>query len=370
MGHTMTSSERIRSALRRQPVDRSPFMLWGLDSLQITPDQSYRPLLEYIAEHGDIKFKWRPEPDLCFQPYNASLVEADRQSHPEGETLVTLTTLHTPLGDLQEVTQTVPDTIVTATRRRFVQNLDDLRKWLSVPYTPWYPSVDSFFEADALVGGRGAVTYRTSEPSALVRSLFAPEAFAVACLEDRKAIHEATEAMCQRMLDHFGHVLGTGARPIFIIQGCESATPPMQSPEHFREFVVRYERPLLQLVRNHDCLAIVHCHGNLSAVLESFVDLGYDGIHPVEEPPMGDITLKEFKRRVGGDLSIVGNVQIGEMLSACPDEVEALTRHALEDGGPMGILLSPTATPYERPMSDRTFANYRRLMETAISLSQ
>ena len=85
---------------------------------------------------------------------------------------------------------------------------------------------------------------------------------------------------------------------------------------------------------------------------------------------MGDITLKEFKRRVGGDLSIVGTVQIGEMLSACPDEVEALTRHAVEDGGPMGILLSPTATPYERPMSDRTFANYRRLMETAISLSQ
>ena len=367
MSQGMTSRERIYAALKRQPVDRIPFMLWGLDSIQITPDPSYKPLLEYIAEHGDIKYKWHPEPNPCFQEYNASPVDVETDSWPEGETTVTRTTLHTPLGDLQRITQTVPDTIITATRKTFVQSLDDLRKWMSIPYTPWQPPVDSFLEADALLGERGAVTYRTSEPSYLVRALFEPEAFALACLEDRSVIHEATEMMCQHMLDHLRYILEADARPIFIIQGCESATPPMQSPEHFDEFVVRYEKPLVELVHSYGCLAIVHCHGNLDAVLERLVDLGYDGTHPVEEPPMGDITLQEFKRRVGDNLSIVGNIQIGDMLSASPDEIESLTRHAIEDGGPRGLLLSPTATPYERLMSERVYANYLCLMKTAMN---
>lgn len=85
---------------------------------------------------------------------------------------------------------------------------------------------------------------------------------------------------------------------------------------------------------------------------------------------MGNVTLREFKRRVGDDLSVVGNIQIGEMLSATPDRVEALTRHALEDGGPVGLILSPTATPYERPMSELTYRNYRRLMETALKWAE
>lgn len=366
MVSTMTSRQRIRAALRRQPVDHAPMMLWGLDPIQRMPDASYQPLHDYILAHGDIKYRWKPGGPPCFQEYNASPVEVKAVSWTEGATLVTRTTVHTPLGDLEEITQTVPDTIITATRKRFITGLDDLRKWMSLPYTPYRPEVDSFFAAEALVGERGAITYRLSEPSFLVRDLFEPEAFALACLEDRSAIHAATEAMCQRLLDHLRHILQAGARPIFIIQGCESATPPMQSPAHFDEFVVRYEKPLLELIKSYGCLAIVHCHGNLSAVLERFVDLGYDGLHPVEEPPMGDITLAEFKRRVGQHLSVVGNIQIGEMLSASPDEVEALTRHALEDGGPIGLLLSPTATPYERPMSERTFANYRRLIDIVV----
>ena len=367
MTQQMSSRERIVAALRRQPVDRIPFMLWGLDSLQITPDPSYKPLLEYIAAHGDLKFKWRPEPNPGFQDYNATPVDITTESWNRGESIATRTTLHTPLGDLTQVMQTVPHTITTATTKYFIESLDDLHKWLSVPYTPYRPPVDSFFDAEARVGERGVITYRTMEPSYLLSYIFTPEAFALACIEDRGAIHEATEIMCQRMLDHLRHILEQGARPIFIVQGAETATPPMQSPAFFDEFVVRYERPLVELIHEYGCLAIVHCHGNLNAVLERFVDLGYDGTHPVEEPPMGDITLKEYKRRVGDDLTIIGNVQIGEMLAASPDRVESLVRHLIEDGGPRGSIISPTATPFERLMSERTFDNYVRLIDTVLN---
>lgn len=367
MVDTMTSRERIYAALRREPVDRVPMMLWGLDSMQISPDPSYIPLLELIAERADIKYRWRPDGEGPFQPYNATPVEMDRAEWPEGRTVVTRTALHTPAGDLERVTQTVPDTIITATRKRFVESLADLNKWMSIPYTPWVPSIASYWEAERLVGERGAITYRTMEPSYLVRDLFPPEAFALACIEDLDAIHRATEMMCEQMVGHSRHILDAGARPIFIVQGCESSTPPMQSPDHFDEFVVRYERPLLELIRSYGCPTIVHCHGNLGAVLERFVDLGYDGLHPVEEPPMGDVTLEEFKRRVGDDLTVVASVQIGEMLSATPVEIEAMVRRLLDVGGPRGLLISPTATPYERPMSDRVYANYRQLIETVLA---
>ena len=367
MSGAMTSRERIVAALKREPVDRIPFLLWGLDTIQMNPDISYKPLLDYMAEHADINYRWRPEPNPCFQEYNGTPVDIETESTDDGESVVTRTVLHTPRGSLHEVTQTVPGTIITATRRRFVESLDDLHKWFSIPYLPWTPPVGTFFEAQATVGDRGVVVYRATDPYFAVNSLFEPEAFALACRDDAGAIHEAVDTMCQRTLDHFRHILEEGARPIFIIQGCEAATPPMQSPAHFYDFVVRYEKPLVDLVHEYGCLAIVHCHGNVNAVLERLVELGYDGTHPIEEPPMGDITLREFKRRVGDDISVVGNIQIGEMISATPEQIEALTRHAIEDGGPRGLVLSPTATPYERPMSERTFANYRRLIETAIA---
>lgn len=75
MAQIMTSRERIHSALRRQPVDRTPFMLWGLDPLQVTPDPSYNPLRKYIAEHGDIKSRPDPKSRLAaFALYIASIM--------------------------------------------------------------------------------------------------------------------------------------------------------------------------------------------------------------------------------------------------------------------------------------------------------
>jgi len=90
-----------------------------------------------------------------------------------------------------------------------------------------------------------------------------------------------------------------------------------------------------------------------------------DAVHPVESPPMGDVTLADARRRLKGRVCIDGNIQIGDLIALGPAEIDASVRAAIRDaaaGG--GLILSTTAAPYEASMSQRTFDNYRQLVSS------
>jgi hypothetical protein len=80
---------------------------------------------------------------------------------------------------------------------------------------------------------------------------------------------------------------------------------------------------------------------------------------------MGDVPLAEAKRRMAGRTAIVGNIQIGDLFDCTPDEIAAEVRAAIRDAGAGGgLVLATSATPYQRPLSPQTLANYRALIET------
>ena len=176
-------------------------------------------------------------------------------------------------------------------------------------------------------------------------------------VEDRSLALRLIETIAERIFVHTRGLLEAGARPIFIIGGPEFATPPLLSPRHFDDFVVRFDRPLIDLIHDYGCPVIVHCHGRLDAVLERFVDMNVDGLHPLEGPPMGDVTLAQAKQRVGDHICFVGTLQIGDMMSAAPQEIRRQVLAIRREACP-GMILTTSATPYESPMSQRLFENY------------
>jgi len=92
-------------------------------------------------------------------------------------------------------------------------------------------------------------------------------------------------------------------------------------------------------------------------------------LHPLEPPLMGDVDLADAKRRVGGELCLEGNIQIGELYAAPTDQVVTLVEDAIAAGKPGGgFILCPTASPHTPTLSHLTVNNYLAMIKTAARL--
>ena len=119
-------------------------------------------------------------------------------------------------------------------------------------------------------------------------------------------------------------------------------------------------------------IALVHCHGRMGPVLEGFVRMHADALHPIEPPPMGDVTMAEAKRRVGNDLCIVGNVQEHDIWTMPNTQFRALVEETVRAGMVGGrLILSPTATPFGWPtMPDLPRENWIAMLDVALETGQ
>ena len=131
--------------------------------------------------------------------------------------------------------------------------------------------------------------------------------------------------------------------------------------------MTRYDTPLCERIRSAGCLVYVHCHGFLDAVLERFADMGVNVLHPIEAPPLGDIALAEAKRRIGDRVCLEGNIQIGDVMTLDRSQIVEQVRQAIADAGHGGgLILSLTATPFERVLSARTRDNLMAMIDTSL----
>jgi len=156
--------------------------------------------------------------------------------------------------------------------------------------------------------------------------------------------------------------------PVIGLIGEELATPPLLSPKDFAEFVGQYDKRLIDLAHRYGCIVRIHCHGNLGAVLDTFLDMGVDALHPVETVPLGDITLEEFRRRVGNRIVVKGNIQVGDLYTRSKEKIVAMCRETIRVAGKDGaLILAPTASPYLPVLTDRVFENYKAMIDTALT---
>jgi len=173
----------------------------------------------------------------------------------------------------------------------------------------------------------------------------------------------------QRILHILQFLLARDIGPYFAMLGQEYVTPPLHGADDFRDFNVRYDRPVADLVHDAGGRFHVHCHGPLQSVLSDFIELGADVLHPIEAPPLGDVTAKEAKQTFRNRVCIEGNVQIGDMYTEDPDTIRSLTAELIHDafGDGKGLIVCPTASPYVPEMSERCFENYAALVAVVTS---
>ncbi len=169
----------------------------------------------------------------------------------------------------------------------------------------------------------------------------------------------------ERLTERLGYILEMGAGPIIRFGGSEQATPPMMSGVAFDRYILGYEKPLWDLVRQAGQIVWVHCHGRIRTVIDKYIAAGVQMLDPVEPPPQGDIQIADAKERArSGPLTLIGNIEWSDLEQRTPDEIELLVQKAILDGGSDHLILGCSAEVINSP-DDHLTENILRYFEAA-----
>jgi len=135
---------------------------------------------------------------------------------------------------------------------------------------------------------------------------------------------------------------------------------PMISPGLLREHFFPWYRKIASLCHEAGKLFFMHSDGNLTTLIDDFIDFGLDGLHPIDPTAMD---IVEVKRRWGNRLCLFGNVDTELLRSGTPAQVRAKVRDLIRRVGPGGgyALGSGNSVP-----SWATLDNYNAMRETVL----
>jgi len=368
MHKEMTSKERLWAALSGHQPDRVPvWMLYPREQLPYYVDvyslPSYARIIPHVWEQTD----WFDRRGIPTPPFYTAAAQIESSVERGGGWTITRRVLHTPRGDLASEHRQDEQNAAGAQTAFYCQEVGDLDKVLSIPYEPVEPDLTAYHQAGGRLGDAGLMMVSLNMPIGVAYSLAHPQTFALWTLTEREALLRFTRIMFEREYTFLQKALDAGAGPVFFTVGTEFVAPPMCSPSAFDALIVPFDAPLFELIHRYGGKVIVHHHGRIDALLERIADLGADGIQPIEEPPVGDCTMAEAKRRIGDRVCLVGSIQYDDLQRLAPDEMEALVRRQIRDaatGG--GTILAPTAGPYAATLSERQQENTIRLIEAGL----
>ncbi len=111
------------------------------------------------------------------------------------------------------------------------------------------------------------------------------------------------------------------------------------SRKHYREFVLPYERKLIEEVRRRfpELPIYTHTCGKIGDRLDLLLETGTSGVDTLDPPPLGTVDLAEAKRVLGGRAFIKGNMDpVNTLLRGDPESVRADARVRLAAAMPGG----------------------------------
>ena len=173
------------------------------------------------------------------------------------------------------------------------------------------------------------------------------------------------ETLADRFLEHrieqSRQLVRCGIDMIVIMGDIAMQNTMMLSPKMWREyFKLRLKTWIEEVRRERDIYFMFHSDGNMEAVFEDLIEIGFDIINPIQPESMD---VEKIKSRYGDRVCLHGTISLQETLPfGTPDEVADEVRHRISvcgRGG--GLILSPSNVI----QPDVSLENMLTLYETA-----
>jgi hypothetical protein len=373
---SMQRRDRLMNTLRGQPVDRpavSFYEINGLDERADYPDPfniyshpSWAPLIELAREQTD-RIVMRSVPLRDAMPDPLTELTTTETWYVEG-TRYTRRTIRHGRHVFIAIDRRDPDVNTTWRIEHFLKGPDDLRAWLELPDPAFggEPDTSGVLAAEAALGDSGIVMIDTADPMCVAADLFSMGDYTVAAATEPALFHRLLERYARLFWPKTEAIAAALPGRLWRIYGPEYASVPYLNPRFFREYVVRYDTPMVQAIQRHGGFARLHCHGRLKAILNDIASTGCVGLDPIEPPPQGDVELRYVREKYGDQMVLFGNLEASDLENLPTPEFEGRIRRAISEGtagNGRGFVLMASSCPYGRVLSPPALANYRKMVE-------
>ena len=361
--HMMSNRERILGVLRGESVDRVPIWLlfpWDRTTYytDVRREPSYAPVVEAMTRTASVLNRRNFEIDVFREDFRRTFPGKSFSSRLARE-------LNT-----QEITAEATNTLVAA--GRFLDSAEDLEAFMTLVvedspeavgkslerFLPAYLAERKDFPLDM-----GAMMLDLGEPIGILYFASNLLEYPIWSLTHRAEITAFLGRLQAHFLAKYRWCLERELADIYFLVGSELAAPPMVCPEVFREWILPFQKEIIDLVHSYGKLVITHFHGRIHDRLEDFLALAPDGLHTIEEPPVGDCPLGEALRVVDGKIALIGTVQYDEFRALSADRMRAEVRRILSEAKGRRFILSPTAGPFHPRLDEHMRDNYLAFLD-------
>lgn len=368
----MNGKERILNTLKGEKTDRVPIWLMGpfardlnLDSNDWTAkDSRFIELKRFYDDNCEIfRPYYLPGSNrlLCTPSDYVTLEEQiNNQNYQDS-----IYSIHTPKGDLRKASRAIKDVATSWALEYPVKEIGDIYKLMSVDFGSPTMDFSKFFESEKQLDSKGAMVVYVNTPMITASSTMPFEDFLVYTMTDFELIKEMTTIAFERTKYLVRKAIEAGLGPIYRIQGCEQATPPMNRFEVYHELIFKFEKELIDMIHKSGNFAAIHCHGKVKTVLPEMLKMGVDLLDPVEPPPSGDIEFHEAKKVADHKMTLAGNIEYDDLERKTPEEIENQIKALFADGQKDHVVIAATSWPITY-MSEPMYNNFKMLLTAGI----
>jgi uroporphyrinogen decarboxylase len=146
--------------------------------------------------------------------------------------------------------------------------------------------------------------------------------------DDPALAGEVFEAVGARLVRYFDLVSGRGCvGAVMLNDDWGFKTQTMLAPRQMRRYVIPWHRRIVEKIHQAGRPAILHCCGNVEAVMEDIIEeIGFDALHSFEdaiEP------VERAYERWGGRIAILGGIDVDFLARSTPARVRERSRAML-----------------------------------------
>ncbi len=147
-------------------------------------------------------------------------------------------------------------------------------------------------------------------------------------------VHSLARMVTDYTLEALEIGIGIGADIISLDGDLAYSGGMIMSPKHFREYLAPYYREIIDFVHRSGRKIFKHTDGDHWSIMEDFLDLGFDGIHPIQ-PQCLD--LAKVKEEIGNRICLMGNIDcLDTLVNGSTRDVEEEVQRAIKIAAPGG----------------------------------
>jgi len=379
----MSSRERILSALRREPVDRIPFVpLIAVYTLQEMPLEKFPEGLNITDIQGIISASRFLQVDLMIR-HVVTVRPVDRMaphlqmmgcfgapvkvSTTFNEQDCLVETIDTPIGSIEgwwkftDKVGHIPHAVKHA-----VNNREELEIFLfavrHLLEDSWENDFDAFRKIDASIGDDGIATASiTNSPFMyLIEMAWGLENTYYLLQDYPDLVEEILERMHRSMLAYAQRVAQS---PAEVVIQYENTSSTLISPEIFRRYCLPNLNEYGRILKDAGKIFLIHMCGTLQAFVDDIEPACFDGICDITPQPTGDLPLGEAAERLQNKV-VIGGIDPNTFVCQDPEIVRNEVTEIIEQIKPYrGVMLgSSDTTPRGTPLSN--FELIRELIDS------